>query len=487
MFKNFIRFNTLAFFLILFLQACKKDVVPLQEQPENNFLGNKIAANYYTVHTAIRKLDSVKNNTYNYEIAFWVSAGDDSANALQLNGGLVLNYELTTGNKTTSQVFKLKKGSYVTRSFVTLRGPVLITGKSTTPSSFRGKPIIFTSTTIEQTYNLQPIHVQGKNFADANGNAFIPWGVNYTNTDQLRLVDDNWNDPATWEIIKQDFREMKALGVNIIRIHLQYNRFMTDAVTSNQQALSRLKDEIEFANTYGLYLDITGLCAYIKEDQPAWYDDMDEQSRWATQAIFWKAVAGIAKNYNNVFAYNLMNEPVTPLRNTNDWLPGQPYGGYYFVQNLTRTPNHRSWQTVTSNWITTLKTAIREEDSRTPVTIGFIGLGVTAVFNDQLDYNSAHVYPEKGKMQQSFDYVTNNQTAEPLVIEETNWFAGFDNMENFINTTQSQNQTAGYLSHYLGQTIEQLIANGDLGSAIQAEWYQLFCYELNPNYNKPIY
>ncbi|MEO8117244.1 MAG: hypothetical protein ABI653_06295, partial [Bacteroidota bacterium] len=177
MFKHFIRFITIAFSLILFLQACKKEVVPLQQEPGNTFLENKIAANYYSVHSVIRKLDSVKNNTYNYEIAFWISAGDDSANAIQLNGGLVLNYDLTTGNKTIPQVFKLQKGSYVTRSFVTLKGPVSLMGKSTTPSSFRGKPIIFTSISIEGKYNLSPIHVQGKNFADANGNTFIPWGV----------------------------------------------------------------------------------------------------------------------------------------------------------------------------------------------------------------------------------------------------------------------------------------------------------------------
>ncbi len=108
MFKNLIRLNTLAFFLVLFLQACKKDVVPLPQEPENNFLENKMAVSSYTVHSVIRKLDSVKNNTYNYEIAFWISAGNDSANAIQLNGGLVLNYDLTTGNKTKPQVLKLK-------------------------------------------------------------------------------------------------------------------------------------------------------------------------------------------------------------------------------------------------------------------------------------------------------------------------------------------------------------------------------------------
>lgn len=473
--KYFIRLTTIAFFLAIFLQACKKDAVPPPQQDA------------YTVHTAIRKLDALKDKTSNYEIAFWLGTVADSANAIQLSDDLEITYEITTGNKTTTQVLKLKKDSYVTRNFVTLEGPVSLKGKSITPSSFMEKPIVFKSKNVEQLYHLQRIHVQGKNFADANGNAFIPWGVNYTNTDELRLVDDNWYDPATWEIIKQDFREMKALGVNIIRIHLQYNRFMTDAVTPNQQALSRLKDMIEFAGTYGLYLDITGLGAYIKEDQPAWYDAMDEPSRWATQAVFWKAIAGVAKNYNNIFDYNLINEPVTPSKNTNDWLIGQPYGGYYFVQNITRTPAGRSWKTVTHSWIETLKTAIREEDTRTPVTIGFIGLGVTAVFNDQLDYNSTHLYPDADKMQESFDYVTKNQTEKPLVIEETYWFGGFDNMKNFINTTQSQNQTAGYLSHYMGQTIEQLKANGDMGSAIQAQWLQLFCFELNPNYNRPCY
>ena len=482
--KHHLQFIASVFFFLIVLQSCKKEELLLTDQATAS---KKDSVSSFVVHSAIRKLDLIKNNTYNYEIAFWLTTNRDSSKAIKLASDMDVTGVISTGLGNTTKIFKLKKDSYVTRSFVSLKTPVSITGQFTSPSSYLGKPIFYNTTTFEQPYNLLPIQVSGKGFADASGRSFIPWGVNYTNTDELRLVDDNWYDEETWEIIKQDFREMKALGVNVIRIHLQYNRFMVDATTPNQEALSRLEDMIEFAGTYGLYVDITGLACYIKEDSPAWYDAMDEQARWATQAAFWKGVAGVAKNYNNVFAYNLMNEPVTPVKKTSTWLPGDPFGGYYFVQNITRTPAGRSWETVTRSWIETLKTAIREEDTRTPVTVGFIGLGVIAKFNDLLDYNSAHVYPEEGKMDESFDFVENNQTDKPLVIEETGWFAGFDNMENFITTTQGQNQTAGYLAHYLGETIEQLDENGDLGSAIQADWYDLFCFQLNPNYNRPSY
>ncbi|MEO6820026.1 MAG: cellulase family glycosylhydrolase [Ginsengibacter sp.] len=482
--KHFIRLISQSLFiLIILLPSCKKDTILSKQEIA---VSDNFAASFYRIHSAVKKLDSLSGNLNNYEIAFWLSDGTDSLTALQLTTDINLNSQVSIGGQITVQKVKLKKGSYVTRTFVQLKGPVSVAGKGTTPSTYQGKRMYYDGVTFEKTYQLEPIHVSGKTFKDAVDNNFIPWGVNYTNTNELRLMDDNWNDPVTWEIIKQDFREMKALGVNVIRIHLQYNRFMVNATTPNQQALSRLKDLIIFAGTYGLYLDITGLGCYIKEDVPSWYTMMSEKNRWATQAVFWKAIAGVGKQYNNIFAYNLMNEPVTPSKTTTEWLPGEPYGGYYFVQNITRTPGKRTWQTVTRSWIQTLKNAIRKEDDHTPVTVGFIALGNVAQFNDLLDYNSAHLYPEDGKMNEALNFVNNNQTAKPLVIEETSWFAGFDNMKSFINTTQSQNLTQGYLSHYGGETIDQLKQNGDLGSAIQADWYKLFCFELNPNYNKPL-
>ena len=45
------------------------------------------------------------------------------------------------------------------------------------------------------------------------------------------------------------------------------------------------------AERTGLYLDLTGLGCYHKQDVPAWYDQLSEPERWAVQARFWAAIA----------------------------------------------------------------------------------------------------------------------------------------------------------------------------------------------------
>lgn len=476
-------FFCLRFCLILLVVSCKKEN-QIQSNHTHEVL-NEVTVSMYRVYMSVHKLETVATGTNNYEISAWVSDDADSTTALLLPANLRVNFTIKMGNSTVQRSIVLKKGTYISRQYATLKAPVSITGNFTVPDNYNGSPIVFNGSFTEQVYQLQPIHVAGTGFADATGKPFIPWGVNYTNTNQLRLMDDNWQEDSTWQIILEDFREMKALNLNVIRIHLQYNKFMLNTTTPNQASLNRLKELVAFAGIYGLYVDITGLCAYILEDSPAWYDALNEEGRWATQAICWKSIAQAVGNYSNVFVYNLMNEPVTPNKIVDTWVVGEPFGGYYFVQYLTQTPNGRTWETVTRSWSSTLKNAIREADTRTPVTIGFIGLGVTAKFNDILDYNSIHIYPDAGKVNEAIAIVEGNQTSKPLVIEETNWFAGYDDMRTFINTTMNENLTAGYLSHYHGETIAELEKKTDLLSAIQREWYKIYCFELNPTAKKP--
>lgn len=478
-----IKFIFLQFCSLLLLASCKKENLT-----ENNHSTKEISetnVSTYRVYMTVYKLEQVANETFNYEISAWVANNTDSTTALLLPANLRINFTIEMGNSSVQRSIILKKGTYISRQFVTLKAPVTITGNFTAPDSYNGSQIIFNGSFTEKVYQLQPIQVAGTGFADANGKHFIPWGVNYTNTNQLRLIDDNWMEDSVWSIILQDFREMKALNMNLIRIHLQYNKFMLNTTTPNQESLNRLRELVAFAGTYGMYVDITGLCAYILEDSPPWYDALDEAGRWATQAVCWKSVAQAVSEYNNVFVYNLMNEPITPTKRVDTWVVGEPFGGYYFVQYLTQTPRGRTWETVTRSWSTTLKNAIHEADNRTPISIGFIGLGVIAKFNDILDYNSMHIYPEAGKVNEAIAIVENNQTSKPLIIEETNWFAGYDDMRTFINTTMNENLTAGYLSHYHGETIAELEKKTDLLSAIQREWYKIFCFELNPNAKKP--
>lgn len=481
------KIKTLAAFttsiLLLALSSCKKSDFAVPSSPSSEKLSSISA---YYVHATIRKLEALGGGQYNYEFSFWVTTDLDSLTALELPGDLKLNGSLVTGSGNVTSSIILKQGSVISHKLMTLNEPVSVIGQFSAPGSYMGKPIYSGRTFYEQPYNLKKIHVQGTGFADSDGKSFLPWGFNYTNTNQLPLVDYDWYKDSIWEIIKQDIREMKAMDINIIRIHLQYNRFMTGPNTPNEDALVRLKELVDFAAIYGLYVDITGLGCYFKVDSPVWYDVMSEEERWATQAVFWGAVARTVNTCNNVFCYDLMNEPVTPSRKTDEWLPGEPFGGYNFVQNITRTPNGRSWITVTHQWISTLKPAIRMYDTETMVTVGFIGLGIISRFNDLLDYNSAHIYPETGKIHEAIQFVEDNVTEKPLVIEETGPLgSGFEDMELFI--TSIEPITSGIISHFQGQTIAELMQSNNFLDIYNRQWYRIFTRDLNPFYNKPVY
>ena len=91
--------------------------------------------------------------------------------------------------------------------------------------------------------------------------------------------------------MEADFGEMKQLGANVVRIHLQVGKFMQGPNEPNAASLDRLGRLINLAEQERLYLDLTGLACYHKADVPAWYDALSEQDRWEVQARFWEAVA----------------------------------------------------------------------------------------------------------------------------------------------------------------------------------------------------
>src|SRR6476659_1601777 len=65
----------------------------------------------------------------------------------------------------------------------------------------------------------------GKGFVQkASGKKFVPWGLNYDHDAKGRLIEDYWADE--WPAIEGDFGEMKQLGANVVRVHLQFGKFM---------------------------------------------------------------------------------------------------------------------------------------------------------------------------------------------------------------------------------------------------------------------
>jgi sugar phosphate isomerase/epimerase len=129
-----------------------------------------------------------------------------------------------------------------------------------------------------------------RTFVDrAVGKPFVAWGFNYDHDETGRLIEDYWD--AEWPKVEADFQEMKDLGANVVRVHLQFGKFMESADKPNEKSLDQLARLVSLAEKVGLYLDVTGLGCYHKKDVPAWYDALEEAARWEAQARFWEAVA----------------------------------------------------------------------------------------------------------------------------------------------------------------------------------------------------
>ncbi len=108
---------------------------------------------------------------------------------------------------------------------------------------------------------------------------------------------------------------------------------MESPTEPRQHSLDQLARLVKLAEQTGLYLDLTGLGCYHKQDVPDWYDKLPEQDRWAAQAVFWEAVAKTCAESPAIFCYDLMNEPVVPGgdKKRDDWL-GPGFGDKHFVQ-----------------------------------------------------------------------------------------------------------------------------------------------------------
>lgn len=317
---------------------------------------------------------------------------------------------------------------------------------------------------------------------EGTGERIVMWGFNYDRDDAGRLLEDYW--AGEWETVVEDFREMKALRANVVRVHLQVSQFMASADRPNAENLERLGKLVRLAEQTGLYLDVTGLGCYHKQDVPAWYDAMDEAGRWGVQARFWKEVAGVCKDSPAVFCYDLMNEPILSGGDQKqDWLPGKPLGGKHYVQRITIDPRGRSDKEVAGAWVRTLAAAIRSVDQRHMITVGVIPWaqvfkGAKPLFYapevcGPLDFVSVHFYPKNVDVAESLAALRVYEVGKPLVIEEIFPLeAGFEKTEQFI--TESRAHVDGWMSFYWGKTIEENKAKGDIGGAVVGQWLERF-------------
>ena len=317
---------------------------------------------------------------------------------------------------------------------------------------------------------------------------FTPWGFNYDHDEQGRLLEDYWLDE--WPKVEADFAEMKALGANVVRVHLQFGKFMEDAQHANTRQLEQLGKLLELAERVRIYLDLTGLGCYHRQDVPAWYDALAEADRWAAQAAFWEAIAARCSDSPAVFCYDLMNEPVVSggRRENGAWL-GPPFAGKHFVQFITLDQGQRERPEIARAWIAKLVAAIRQHGRRRLVTVGLVDWsldrpGLTSGFvprktAGELDFLAVHIYPERGKIDAALDTLSGFAVGKPVVIEETFPLkCSLDEFADFVE--RSRTHAAGHIGFYWGRSADECRQAGTIADAMMLGWLEFFKRQAMP-------
>jgi glutamate racemase len=310
---------------------------------------------------------------------------------------------------------------------------------------------------------------------------FRPMGFNYDHDADGRLIEDYWH--AEWDRVVDDFKDMHELGANVVRVHLQFGRFMKSPTEANAAELERLAKLLELAQQQRLYLDLTGLGCYHKQDVPAWYDALEESARWDAQAIFWEAVAQTCADSPAVFCYDLMNEPVIGGDKSGpDWL-GPAFAGKHFVQFVAKETRGRTRPEAAKQWVDQLTAAVRKHDAKHLVTVGFVDWsldrpGLTSGFVPNevagaLDFLAVHIYPKSGKVEEAIDVLKGFQTGKPVIIEETFPLGcSMEELEEFMD--RSGEDADGWVSFFWGQRPEEIEASAGIGQAITRQWLTKF-------------
>ncbi|HON92139.1 MAG TPA: PmoA family protein [Sedimentisphaerales bacterium] len=320
-----------------------------------------------------------------------------------------------------------------------------------------------------------------RGFVTETGSCFTPWGFNYDHDETGRLLEDYWG--REWLKVEADFEEMKQLGANVVRVHLQLGRFMQSPTEPNEAALETLGRLVGLAERLHLYLDLTGLACYHKADVPSWYDSLSEQDRWEVQARFWEAVAERCAASPSVFCYDLMNEPVAPGdKKESEWLLGE-LAGKYFVQRISLDLAGRTQQQVAKSWVDRLVKAIRSRDDRHLITVGVIPwvqffpqakpLFYSRDVAENLDFASIHFYPETDKVDPAITALAAYNIGKPVVIEETFPLkCSPAELGEFID--KSRATACGWISFYWGKTPSEYRESNSISDALTLAWLELF-------------
>lgn len=307
---------------------------------------------------------------------------------------------------------------------------------------------------------------------DPSGERYVPWGHNYGSVDIMqRLVQEP-------ERVEREFAEMKAAGTTVARVHPEMPAFFDGPEKVNSQAIDRLKRLLAIAEKSGIYLQITGLACYKISSRMAWYDALDNESRWKTQEYFWSTVAETCAQSPAVFCYDLVNEPAAVGRPADGWYTGR-MGDVEFCQRLTLEQRNRSGDDVFLDWTRRMVAAIRKHDQKHLITLGMLPFpSAYKAAVAQLDFVSPHLYPKSKKVDDEIELLKKFDYGKPIVIGETfPLTCSQDEEREFL--LKSRNLAHGWIGHWPDETPAQLAELRKQGKikidqSIWLSWVELF-------------
>lgn len=323
----------------------------------------------------------------------------------------------------------------------------------------------------------------------ASGRTFTPWGFNYDRDYRRRLIEDYWIDE--WDTVASDFREMKALGANIVRIHLSVSQFLQSPDLANATNVRQLRKLVRYCEEIGIYLDVTGLGMYRKQQVPAWYYDAGEAERWAMQAKFWAVVAQACDRSPAVAWFDLVNEPAIPgeKRPDREWAAGH-LADFWYSQFIVLDPGARDKADIARAWVRQLSAAIKQHDREALITVGMLPFGAEEGkpsigfdgngMKDVLDLMCVHNYPDAAPdFKRAMLVLERFERGKPVVIEEMFPFeCKPEELPAFFEKTKPI--ADGWIGFYWGQGIDELKASNEKVDVMLRESLQIFQRQMPP-------
>lgn len=148
---------------------------------------------------------------------------------------------------------------------------------------------------------------------------FVPMGCNYYN------ARTGW-PPQMWsrfdsKALQTDFERMQEIGINAIRVWLQWSSFMPERGKLSPRALDRLSALLLQAKARGIRVNLTGPDFW--EGSPPWLaPEITKGTEHITSPLFqdahaefWELLAGTVARDATVYAFDLANEPFVPWDN----------------------------------------------------------------------------------------------------------------------------------------------------------------------------